>query len=164
MSLLFNMLSRLVIAFLSRSKGLLISWLQSPSAVILEFRKIKPIIVSLSICHKVMGPDAMILVFWMLSFMAAFSLSQLAPLSLFSVTVILSFYYFYSFALFFNWRIIALQNFVVFCQTSTWISHRYICMCICLCISIYLSIYLYIYIYLPSHLNLPPISLPIPLL
>ena len=66
MSLLFNMLSRLVIAFLSRSKLLLISWLQSPSAVILEPPKIKSLAVSTvspSISHEVMGPDAMILVF-----------------------------------------------------------------------------------------------------
>ena len=66
MSLLFNMLSRLIIAFLPRSKHLLISWLQSPSAVILEPRKIKSDTVSTvspSICHEVMGPDAMILVF-----------------------------------------------------------------------------------------------------
>ena len=63
MSLLFNMLSRLVIAFLPRSKHLLISWLQSPSAVILEPRKIKSDIVYPSICHEVMGPDAIILVF-----------------------------------------------------------------------------------------------------
>ena len=65
-SLLFNMLSRLVIAFLSRSKHLLISWLQSPSAVILEPPKIKSITVSTvspSICHEMMGPDAMFLVF-----------------------------------------------------------------------------------------------------
>ena len=60
MSLLFNMLSRLVITFLSRSKRLLISWLQSPSAVILEPRKIKSATVSPSICHEVMGLDAMI--------------------------------------------------------------------------------------------------------
>ena len=62
MSLLFNMLSRLVIIFLPRSKHLLISWLQSPSAVILEPKKIKSLtvfIVSPSICHEVMGPDAM---------------------------------------------------------------------------------------------------------
>ena len=66
MSLLFNMLSRLVIAFLPRSKRLLISWLQSPSAVILEPRKIKSVIVSTispSIYHEVKGPDAMIFVF-----------------------------------------------------------------------------------------------------
>ena len=66
MSLLFNMLSRLVITFLPRSKRLLISWLQSLSAVILEPRKIKSVTVSIvspSICHEVMGPDAMILVF-----------------------------------------------------------------------------------------------------
>ena len=65
-SLLFNMLSRLVITLLPRSKGLLISWLQSPSAVILEPQKIKSANVSTvspSICHEVMGPDAMILVF-----------------------------------------------------------------------------------------------------
>ena len=63
MSLLFNMLSRLVIAFLPVGKHLLISWLQSPSAVILEPPKIKSVtvpIVSPSICHEVMGPDAMI--------------------------------------------------------------------------------------------------------
>ena len=78
MSLLFNMLSRLVIAFLLRSKHLLISWLQSSSAVILEPKKIKSLTVSTvspSICHEVMGPDAMILVFWMLSFKPTFSLS-----------------------------------------------------------------------------------------
>ena len=66
MSLLFNMLARLVITFLPRSKHLLISWLQSPSALILELKKIKSATVSTvsqSICHEVMGPDAMILVF-----------------------------------------------------------------------------------------------------
>ena len=65
MSLVFNMLSRLVIAFLPRSKRLLISWLQSPSAVILETKKMKSLTVSIvspSICHEVMGLDAMILV------------------------------------------------------------------------------------------------------
>ena len=79
MSLLFNMLSRLVIAFLPRSKCLLISWLQSPSTEILGPKKIKSVTmstVSPSICHKVMGPDAMIFVFWMLSFKSAFSLSS----------------------------------------------------------------------------------------
>ena len=77
MSLLFNMLSRLGITFLPRSKCLLISWLQSPSTVILEAPKIKSDTVSTvspSICHEVMGPDAMILVFWMLSFTPTFSL------------------------------------------------------------------------------------------
>ena len=66
MSLLFNMLSRLVITFLPRSKRLLISWPQSPSAVILELKKIKSVtfsIISPSICHEVMGLDAMILIF-----------------------------------------------------------------------------------------------------
>ena len=62
MSLLFYMLSRLVITFLPRSKRLLISWLKSPSAVILETRKIKSDTVSPSICHEVMGLEAMILV------------------------------------------------------------------------------------------------------
>ena len=75
MSLLFNMLSRLVITFLPRSKHLLISWLQSPSAVVLESKKIKSDTVSTvspSIYHEVMGPDAMILAFWMLSFKPTF--------------------------------------------------------------------------------------------
>ena len=66
MSLLFNMLSRFVIAFLPRSKCLLTSWLQSPSAVILEFKKIKSVTVSIvspSIFHEVMGPHAMIFIF-----------------------------------------------------------------------------------------------------
>ena len=77
MSLLFNMLSRLVITFLPRSKHLLISRLQSPSAGILEPPKIKSATVSTvspSICHEVMGLDAMILVFWMLSFKPPFTL------------------------------------------------------------------------------------------
>ena len=66
MSLLFNMLSRLAIVFLPRSKHLLISWLQSPSEVILEPKKIQSLTVSIvspSICHEVIGPDAMTLVF-----------------------------------------------------------------------------------------------------
>ena len=66
MPLLFNTLSRFVIAFLPRSNNLLISWLQSPSAVIFELKKIKSVtasIVSLSICHEAMEPDAMIFVF-----------------------------------------------------------------------------------------------------
>ena len=78
MSLLLNMLSRLLITFLPRSKRLLTSWLQSPSAVILELPKIKSdtvSTVSLSISHEVMGLDAMIFVFWMLSFKPTFSLS-----------------------------------------------------------------------------------------
>ena len=79
MSLLFNMPSRLVIAFLQRSRHLLISWLQSPSAVILEPPKIKFLTVSIvtpSICHEVMGLDAMIFVFYILSFKSTFSLSS----------------------------------------------------------------------------------------
>ena len=79
MSLLFNMLSRLVTTLLPRSKRLLISWLQSPSAVILEPQKIMSDTVSTvssSIFHEVMGLDAMILVFWMLNFKPTFSLSS----------------------------------------------------------------------------------------
>ena len=77
-SLLFNVLSRFVIAFLPRNKYLLISWLQSLSRVILEPKKMKSVTVSTfpsSIYHEVMGPDAMISVFWMLRFKPAFSLS-----------------------------------------------------------------------------------------
>ena len=79
MSLLSNLLSRFVIAFLPRDKHLLISWLQSLSAVILEPKMIKSVTVSIIspfICPEVMGLDAMILVFWMLNFKPAFSLSS----------------------------------------------------------------------------------------
>ena len=79
MSLLFNTLSRFVIAFLQKSKHLLISWLQSPSAVILESKKIKFVTAytfSPSICNEVIGPDAMIFILWMLSFKPAFSVSS----------------------------------------------------------------------------------------
>ena len=79
MSLLFNMLSRLVITFLPQSKCRLIWWLQSPSAVILEPPKIKSDTVSTvypSVCHEAKGPDVMIFVFWMLSFKPTFSLSS----------------------------------------------------------------------------------------
>ena len=89
MSLLFNMLSRLVIAFFPRSKCLLISWLQSPTAVIWEPPKIKSATVSTVfpfICHEVMGPDVMTLVFWMFSlkpiFHSPLSLSSRGPLVL----------------------------------------------------------------------------------
>ena len=83
MSLLFNILSRFVIAFLPRSRCLLISWLHSPSAVILKPEKIKSVTVSTfppSICHEVMGLDAMILLIWMLSFKQLFH-SPLSPSS-----------------------------------------------------------------------------------
>ena len=99
MSLLFNTLSRFVVVLLLRSKCLLTSWLQSPSAVILEPKKIKSVTVSIvfpSICHEVMGPDAMILVFWMLSFKPAISLSpytfikRLFSSSWFSVIMVVS--------------------------------------------------------------------------
>ena len=77
-ALFFNTLSRFVTAFLPRSKHLLISWLQSPSTMILEPKKIKSVTVSIvspSLCHEVMGLVAMILVFWMLSFKPSYSLS-----------------------------------------------------------------------------------------
>ena len=80
MSLLFNMLSRFVIAFLPRNKRLLISWPQLLSSVILEPKKIKSVTVSIvspSICDEVMGLEAKILVFWMLSFKPDFSLSSI---------------------------------------------------------------------------------------
>ena len=79
LSLFFKKLSRFVITFLSRSKPLLISWLQSLSMVILEPKKIKFLTVSTvcpSICHEVMGPDIVIFVFWILSFKPGFSLSS----------------------------------------------------------------------------------------
>ena len=98
----FNMLSRLVITFLPRSKHLLISWLQSPSAVILEPQKIKSCTVSTvspSISHEVMGPDVMIFIFWMLSFKTTFSLSSFTFIkrpfsssSLFAIRVVSSAY------------------------------------------------------------------------
>ena len=83
MSLLFKVLSRLVIAFLPRSKCLVISWLQTGYAVIWEPKKRKSVTAptfSPSICHEVMGPDATILVFWMLSFKSASSLSSRSSL------------------------------------------------------------------------------------
>ena len=100
MSLLFNLLSRVVITFLPRSKCLVISWLQSPSAVNLEPKNIKSATVSIvspSICYEVMGPDAMILVFWMLSFKPTFSLTSFikrlfSSSSLYAISVVLSAY------------------------------------------------------------------------
>ena len=104
-SLLFNMLSRLVITFLPVSKHLLISWLQLPSVVILKPPKIKSVTVSTvspSICHETMWPDAMILVFWMLSFKPTFhspvslssrgSLERLVSSSLSAIRVVSSAY------------------------------------------------------------------------
>ena len=87
MSLLFNILSKIVTAFLPRSKHLFISWLQSPSAMILEPKKIKSVTVSTfspSICQKVMGLDAMIFILWILSFKPAFPLSSFTLKRLFS--------------------------------------------------------------------------------
>ena len=92
MSLLFNMLSSFVTDFLTKSKHLLISWWQSPSAVILEPKKLKSVTASTvcpCICHEVMGPDAMILVFWMLSFKPTFLLSSFTYIkSLFSSSLL----------------------------------------------------------------------------
>ena len=82
MSLLFNPLSRLVIAFLPRSKRLLISWLQSPSTVILEPEKIEFVTLSFftpSICHEVMGLDAMVFIFWILTFKPVFWMLSFKP-------------------------------------------------------------------------------------
>ena len=79
MSLLFNMLSRFIIAFLSRSKHLLISWLQSPTTLILEPQNLKSLTVSIvspSIWHEVMGLDARMLISWVLSFKPVISLSS----------------------------------------------------------------------------------------
>ena len=90
-SLFFNTVSRFVIAFLPRSKHLLISWLQSPSAVILELKKIKSVTVSIVspfTCHEVMGLDAMIFIFWMLSFKPAFSPSSFTFKRLFSSSLL----------------------------------------------------------------------------
>ena len=87
---LFNMLYGLVIASLPKSKHLLISWLQLSSSVILEPKKIKSVSASTfppSICHEVMGPDAMILVFWMLNFKPAFSLSSFTLIKRFLVSL-----------------------------------------------------------------------------
>ena len=121
MSLLFNMLSRLVIAFLPRSNCLLISWLQSPSAVILEPKKIKSLTVSTvspSISYEVMGPDAMILVFWMLSFKPTFSLSSFTLIkrlfsssSLSAIRVVSSAYL--------RWLIFLLMILILACASSS---------------------------------------------
>ena len=101
MSLIFKVLSRFVRAFLPKSKHLLISWMQSPSEVILEPKKIKSLTVSTvspSICHEVIGPDAMIFVFWMLSFKPAFSpssytfIKRLFSSSLYAIRVVSSVY------------------------------------------------------------------------
>ena len=116
MFLLFNMLSRLVIAFLSQSKRLLISWLQSPYAVILEPKKIKSVSVSM-VPHLFAMKwclGAMVFGFWMLSF--------------FLINLFLNlFIYFFSFSSFFN--LILFLNFTVFylfCHISKWICHRHI--------------------------------------
>ena len=141
------MLSRLVITFLPRSKRLLISWLQSPSAVIFESPKIKSATVSTvspSICHEVMGLDAMILVFWMLNFKLTFSLSSFtfikrlfssSPLS--AIRVVSSAYlrllifllaiFFFNFYFFISWRLITLQYCSGFCHTLKRISRGFTC-------------------------------------
>ena len=93
MSLLLNILSRLVVAFLPRSKHILVSWLHSPSPVILEPKKIKSVTVSIfspRICHEVMETDAVTLAFWMLSFKPAFPLSSFTVLWEQSCSLIMS--------------------------------------------------------------------------
>ena len=75
-SLLFTALSKFVVPFLPRHKHLFVSWLQLPSVVFLESMKIRPVTLFPSISHEVIGPDAVILVFWILSFKSAFSLSS----------------------------------------------------------------------------------------
>ena len=93
MSLLFNTLSRFVIAFLPRSNCLLISWLQSPFAVILEPKKRKSVTTStlfLSICHEAMGLDAMILIFSIFGFKLALSLSSFTLIKRFLSSSLLS--------------------------------------------------------------------------
>ena len=93
MSLLFNMLSRLVRAFLPRSKRLLIWWLKSPSSVFLEPKKIKSVTVSIIspyIWYQEMGPDAMIIVFWMLSFKPFFPLFSFTFINRFFSSSLLS--------------------------------------------------------------------------
>ena len=117
MSLFFNMLSRLVITFLPRSKHLLISWLQSPSAVILEPWKIKSATVSPSICHEVMGPDAMILVFWMLSFKPTFSLSSFTSIKRLFSCVFISFL---------QYRSLQIQGFSLDSLSSESFSEKYL--------------------------------------
>ena len=92
-SLLFNMLSRFVRVFIPRRKCLLITWLQSLSIVILDPKNIKPVTVSTfspTICHEETTPDAMILVFWMLSFKPAFSLSSFTLIERFFSSPLLS--------------------------------------------------------------------------
>ena len=159
----------LCLAFLPRSKCLLIAWLQSPSAVILESNKIKPATVSIfcpPICHEVMGLDAMIFVFLMLSFKPVFSFFSFTHIkklfsfsSLHAIRVVLSAYLrlwkissgnlflflivgdVFNNLFIYNWRIIALQYCVGICHISTWINHRYT--------------------YVPSILNFPPTSNPI---
>ena len=93
MYLLFNMLSRFLIAFLPRSKHLLISWHLSPSTLILQPKKIKSVTASTfspSICYEVMGLDAMILVFWMLSFKPPFFTKRLLSFSSLSAIRVVS--------------------------------------------------------------------------
>ena len=92
MSLLFNMLSRFIIAFLPRNKHLLISWLQSLSAMILETKSLQSATLStfFPICHGVIGPDVMNLVFWKLGFKPAFSLSSFTLIKRLFISSLLS--------------------------------------------------------------------------
>ena len=140
MSLLFKMLSRFVIAFLPRSKHLLISWLQSPSVVILELKKIKSVTVSTdspSICHEVMGPYAMILVFWMLHFKSTYSLSSFTFIKrLFSSSSLSAIgwwnlhiwgYWYFSWQSFFFFFFFSRQSWFHLCFIQPSISHDILC-------------------------------------
>ena len=125
MSLLFNTLSRFIIAFLQRSKCLLISWLHSSFAVILEPKKIKSMTASTfspSICHKVMGPGAIILVFLMLSFKPAFSLSSFTVIKRLSASRVVSSTYLRGF---FDVSSVNLDSSLWFIQP--WIFHDALC-------------------------------------
>ena len=141
MSLLFNMLSRLVIAFVPRTKHVLISWLQSPSAVILEPPQMKSLTVSIvspSFCHVVMRPEAKTLVFWMLSFKPSFSLSSFTFLkrlfsssSLSSIRVVSSAY---MRLLIFLLAILipaCASSSLAFCLMYSVYIYIYVCVCVC---------------------------------
>ena len=109
-SLIFNTLSTYVITFLPRSKGVLISWLHLPSAVILEPKERKSVTaptLSPSLCHKVMGPDALILDFWILSFKPAFSLTSFTLIKRLLVPLCflpLEWYHLHIWGCYFSWQ------------------------------------------------------------
>ena len=125
MSLLFNMLFKLLLVFLPRSKQLLISWLHSTSAVILKPKKIKSAIVSTfspSICHEVMGLDAMIFGFWTLSFKPTFSLSSFTYIKRLFTSSLLSAIRVVLFA-YLRWLIFLLAILIPVCESSSQAFH-----------------------------------------